>query len=216
MTDALFESDEQPTLKERFVMAVQVAQAISDLHNFNNKVPAIVHADIMTNQFVLVDGIWKLSDFNRCTFLYWNSTSNDGNCPYYYGDYNAWLFRSPEEYSYGLQSEKIDVYSMGNIFYTILMGKWPFEDLYHKEHTSAVRKQVRDGKRPPMNAHIQRSEDLGIRAMLKAMNMCFVHNWRERATAKEVAEFLTSAMKEIEAKETKPSNDTIIPKSHEG
>lgn len=201
MSDALFENDEKPTSNEKFDMAVQVAQAISDLHNFNDKVPAIVHADIMTNQFVRIDGVYKLSDFNRCTFLYWNSTSKQ-SCPYFYGDYNAWLFRSPEEYFYGLQSEKIDVYSMGNIFYTLMINKWPFEDLYDKDGTSAVRKEVRAGHRPPMTSRVQNSQDPRIKAMIKAMEMCFVQDWRKRATAKEVADFLTSSKKEIEINES--------------
>lgn len=208
ISEILFDYDEKPSTKERFEMAVQVAQAIRDLHNFNDKVPAIAHADIMTNQFVKVGEYYKLSDFNRCTFLYWNSTSNDGSCPYYYGDYNAWLFRSPEEYFYSLQSEKIDIYSMGNIFYTLMMNKWPFADLYDKDGTSAVRKQVRAGHRPPMSSRLQNSQDPRIKAMIKAMDMCYVQDWRKRATAKEVADFLTTAKKEIETREKEPDNDS--------
>ena len=35
-------------------------------------------------------------------------------------DSNPSVYRSPEEYSYKEETEKIDIFSMGNIFYTLL------------------------------------------------------------------------------------------------
>ena len=267
MSDILFESKRAPGWSQRFNIAMQVSWGVRDLHNFNGKggVSAIAHADIMTNQFVLVEGKIKLSDFNRCTFLYWNSSSDEGNCPYHYGNYNAWIvsvslwsrhlplslevcgilnpsaqeslcsflkrsttfrvnylpafdfayrktqlnpnrpaigstpqFRSPEEYEYGLQSEKIDVYSMGNIFYTLLTDSWPFEELYDEEGTQAVREAVRAGDRPSLTEELRNSTDPRIVALIRAMEMCHIHDWRHRVTSKEVADFLMAELREIE------------------
>jgi len=36
-------------------------------------------------------------------------------------------FRSPEEYEYVPQTEKVDVYSFGNVLYSVLTGGYPFE-----------------------------------------------------------------------------------------
>lgn len=118
LSDAL--ADNKLGKEERFRIGIQVALSIADLHNFNGKAPAIAHSDIWHSQFVKSTdnngGIYKLSDFNRAQFLYWNSTSDSGNCPYYYQHSNGYPFRSPEEYKYEAQTEKIDVYSSGNIY----------------------------------------------------------------------------------------------------
>ena len=194
VSDIIYEEEKLP-LEERFGIAVQMARAISDLHNFNHKAPAIVHADIYTNQFVAVDvgngkKRYKLNDFNRCTFLYWNSTSNAGNCPYEYGDYNAWLYRSPEEYEYGPQTEKIDVYSMGNMFFSLLMGEDPFDKEYKKGGSKRAKKLVKAGKRPTLSGDLLESRDPIIKVLRKAMTRCHVHDWRKRAGSLEIAEIL--------------------------
>lgn len=207
VSDIIYQDEVLP-IEERFDMAVQISRAISNLHNFNHKAPAIVHADIYTNQFVKVDGRYKLNDFNRATFLYWNSTSNVGNCPYVYGDYNAWLYRSPEEYEYNLQTEKIDVYSMGNIFYSLMMNEDPFEKEYDKGSSRQVRKLVKRGDRPKLNKEIVKSSDSILKVLRKAMNMCHKHDWRERASSKEVADLLTKEWdKCVEQKRCKPGPD---------
>lgn len=196
--NALFEGDRKLTSYERLRIAVQVSQALSDLHNFNHKAPAVVHGDIMVNQFIKIDGVFKLNDFNRCHFMYWNTTSDSGSCPYYYPDGNAWIFRSPEEYYYDLQTEEIDVYSMGNIIYVLLMELWPFEELEAEGGSSPVRKRVRKGIRPPLDDRLLESDDPSIIAMLHAMRMCWIHEWRERATAMQVRDYLVEELEKID------------------
>ena len=87
----------RPNLLERLRIAVQVTQGITDLHTYDsrNGHSAMVHADIMTNQFVYTkSGRFKLNDFNRAHFMYWNTTSDENTtCPYIYPDYNAWTVR---------------------------------------------------------------------------------------------------------------------------
>ena len=203
VSDIIYEEEPLP-LEERFNIAVQMARAISDLHNFNHKAPAIAHADIYTNQFVAVDvgngrKRYKLNDFNRCTFLYWNSTSNAGNCPYEYGDYNAWLYRSPEEYEYGPQTEKIDTYSMGNMFFSLLMGEDPFEKEYDKGGSKRVTRMVKNGKRPQLSQDLLESKNPIVKVLREAMTRCHVHDWRERASSKEIAEMLNAVWKKCVA-----------------
>ena len=200
VSDVIYEEEPLP-LEERFNIAVQMARAISDLHNFNHKAPAIAHADIYTNQFVAVDvgngkKRYKLNDFNRCTFLYWNATSNAGNCPYEYGDYNAWLYRSPEEYEYGPQTEKIDVYSLGNILWDILTTHSPRGKM-KKELEDKTRPKVARGELPPWPDDVNQTKlktDPALKAINIAMRKCLRAKPEDRPTAGEIADELAAAV----------------------
>ena len=65
----------------------------------------MAHTDISPGQFIKVGDRYKLNDFNRARFLRWN-VKKDEPCGYYV-DRNPGRNRSPEEYSYKLQSEKV-------------------------------------------------------------------------------------------------------------
>ena len=152
------------------------------------------------------------SDFNRCTFLFWNSTSNAGNCPYIYGDYNAWLFRSPEEYRYGYQTEAIDVYSMGNILYTLLTLNLPYRKYYNENGSKMTHKKVKAGVLPALTDELRNSDDPIIAALLTAMDMCHRQDWRGRASAKEVEAFLSVEWEKCVTEERcEPGPDDEIP-----
>ena len=118
---------------ERLQLALKVAQAVSDIHaNDSNGIPTVAHTDITPSQFlVFEDGSIKLNDFNRCRFLKRNE-NNGQVCPYKI-THNPGKFRSPEEYNYLDQTEMVDIYSMGNIFYSIITEKWPFDELNNAE-----------------------------------------------------------------------------------
>merc|ERR1712194_218763 len=120
MERAILEDEGQRRLLSKLRMmqlAIQVSSAISDLHTVD-KEPSIVHADISPGQFILIDGLYKLNDFNRCRYLRRNVTSG-GTCGFIAAN-NPGRRRAPEEYKYESETEKIDVFSMGHIFYTIL------------------------------------------------------------------------------------------------
>jgi serine/threonine protein kinase len=103
--------------------------------------------------------------------------------------YNSCLkFRSPEEYEYGDQTEKVDIYSMGNVFYVLLTATWPWDGTKEEE----AQKLVKEGKRPYVNGTILNSTNPIDQALLKAMDMCYVHDPSKRASAKEVLNFLIS------------------------
>ena len=65
----------------------------------------MAHTDISPGQFIKVGDRYKLNDFNRARFLRWN-VKKDEPCGYYV-DRNPGRNRSPEVYSYKLQSEKV-------------------------------------------------------------------------------------------------------------
>lgn len=88
------------------MIACQAAFALAELHNFDKEGQAsVAHADISPAQFVITRGRLKLQDFNRARFLTWNKDTNQ-TCPFTVTT-NPGKNRSPEEYAYGPQTEKV-------------------------------------------------------------------------------------------------------------
>jgi serine/threonine protein kinase len=190
--DMLWYSDSKWNNTEKLIVSYQVVSGISDVHNVEgNGRPSIAHTDITTSQFVHSNGRYKLNDFNRCRFITWNEKENR-QCGFYVGN-NPGNFRSPEEYNYEMETEKIDIYSMGNVFYSILTEKWPYED----DKSRDAQEAVKQGKRPNISSRLQNSDDPAVKAILKAITMSWRHDPEERATALEVKEFLRQELKKL-------------------
>lgn len=86
-----------------------------------------------------------------------------------------------------METEKIDVYSMGNIFYGLLTKMFPFEEI---ESTRTIKKYIKAGKRPAVSNEITESKDPFTKALLKAMKMCWIQNPKKRASARQVEMFI--------------------------
>ena len=170
-----------------------MAKALADVHNIDSEGEAsIAHTDIYLNQFISGNGRYKLNDFNRARFLAW-STKDQKPCPYYVGG-NEGTFRSPEEYNYEPQTEMVDVYSMGNIFFTFLQGELPFDDLSSK----AAIEMVKKGRRPRIYVDLWHSTDPVNQALKHAMIISHKQNAADRATAREIETFLTEKLRELD------------------
>ena len=188
------DTSEDWTSSERLVIAHQLASGLADTHNVGNEgVPAIAHADMTTSQYVYVkeSGIYKLNDFNRCRFLAIDKKTNE-ICPYHVGN-NPGTFRSPEEYAYEPQTEKVDVYSLGNIFYGILTGEWPF---HHESSEKKAQKRLIAGERPSIADKHRNSSDPFDQAMIKAIEMCWIQKPEERANARQVQKFIKEVLRQ--------------------
>ena len=130
--------------------------------------------------------------------VFWNN-EEDVACPFYVGN-NPGKFRSPEEYLYLGESEKIDIYSMGNVFYSLLTGKWPFEDRKTKE----AQKLIKKNERPPIDQEIRDSDDPLDVALLKALERCWEQDPIERASAREIEQFLEAELAKHRNRKDKP------------
>ncbi len=79
--------------------------------------------DIAIRQFIYVDGRYKINDFNTARILQWNPKTNTicKDEDHMFPDKN----RSPEEMRNDINyiDEKIDVYSLGNIFYKLIANE---------------------------------------------------------------------------------------------
>jgi serine/threonine protein kinase len=102
--------------------------------------------------------------------------------------------RSPEEYLYVEETEKVDIYSLGNIFYFLLVGERVFSELDNDDVYDLVKK----GERSPIPSKFTTmSEDPVHKAIIKAIEMCWIQDPEDRATSKEVAKYLTAMSKLI-------------------
>ena len=188
INNAVWPSEADRTLSriDKLKIAVQVSMGIADAHDADRSGhPSIAHTDISPGQFIFINGTYKLNDFNRCRFIRWNRTA-DEPCPYRVGN-NPGKLRSPEEYEYREQTELVDVYSMGNIFYILLTELWPFQGMRDENVTNLIK----DGQRPIINASILNSTDLIDVALQHAIQMTWSQDPSVRSSAAEVQAFLS-------------------------
>eukprot|EP00978_Attheya_sp_CCMP212_P016408 scaffold42990_cov56-Attheya_sp.AAC.5 len=178
--------------KEILRIATDAANALAhtnyamDLEN-----PVIAHTDIKPDQFILTGSSFKLNDFNRGKLLLWD-TEKKKPCGFKVGK-NGGRNRSPEEYLYVEETEKVDIYSLGNIFYFLLVG----ERVYSELHNEEVYDLVKRGERAPIPSKFTTSDDPVYKAIIKAIKMCWIQDPEDRATSKEVAKYLTAASNAI-------------------
>ena len=179
---------------EKLEMAYQVACGIADIHDAEEGgMASVAHTDIKPSQFIHINGKWKVNDFNRCRFLR-EYKEDKSVCGLEVGS-NLGKFRAPEEYAHEIiQSEKIDVYSMGNVFYAILSGVMPFEGI----KTATAQELVKNGKRPKIPDEIEKSEDTATHAILAATKACWIQDPNARPPATAIRDELKSAMDRIQ------------------
>lgn len=133
-----------------------------------------------------------MNDFNLAALLYRNRTDETRNCPYRY-DFpieRAGNFRAPEEYNQLPLSEKADVYIFGNILFTILHGRQPYQ--YWKRSMAAS--YVAKGTRARMSRNILSSRDPAIMAIRNATDWCQNYDPDLRPTMPQVQSYLESIL----------------------
>jgi serine/threonine protein kinase len=173
--------------------AYNVSMSIAHAHHFDEEGrPTIAHTDIKVNQFLYQGGYYQLTDFNRVRFLLWNEKDHS-QCGFQVGK-NGGSWRSPEEYAYEEETEKVDVYSLGNILYFLLVRHIPWEGYKSKD----VAEWVQNQKRPPLPKDVVESTDIYERYMLKAINMAFIHDKTQRPNALEIAKKLQEGIDKLE------------------
>jgi hypothetical protein len=183
------------TVEEKLEMAIEMSEAIADLHGASGGV--IVHGDVHPVQWLRgADGKLKLNDFNGCQILDWN-VKEKRSCK---ANRGAWggMYRAPEEYRGDDFDEKIDVYSMGNNIYTLMTGLWPF---YEEDRYSPVIKLVKQRVRPYVDPR-WRSRSYIEGQFVEIMEKMWRHSPEERPDIFTVVEFLKDVKRHEEAEET--------------
>lgn len=107
-------------------------------------------------------------------------------------------FRSPEEYNNGPLTEKIDVYSLGNILWQLVTGS-PRGVLTKYKHSKEAFDAVKEG-RVQMDKKLLDYVDENELAVLSAKEMCHRVDPAKRSTAMEVEQYFRGKLKEFNIK----------------
>ena len=167
-----FRSFNNLTSNEKLVTATAMAEALVDLHDFDDGM--IVHGDVNIEQWLVDDqGRIKLNDFNLAEILPWNDESQQ-YCPFkrkYDGAFR--LVRSPEEFMGIPTGREKDIFSYGNVIYSLLTGLWPFYDeLARKEDYVKRRESIVNGARPYIDKGLNQTTNYIDRQLLGVMRDC--------------------------------------------
>jgi serine/threonine protein kinase len=188
----VFSNQSRVTRLELLQLAYNITLSVHHAHNFDSEGRAtIAHTDIKPDQWLFQDGYYRLSDFNRVRFLAWNY-EEDRQCGFSVGK-NGGNFRSPEEYAYKIETEKVDEYSMGNVLYFLLTQEEPWGDV--KSHH--VYTLVQDGQRPKIPDKIYHSNRTYERYMIRAIEMAWTHEAERRPGALELSEVLKEGIEKL-------------------
>jgi len=171
---------------------VDAAKGLAAIHG--DDIPSIVHGDLTSKQYMFVNGMLQLGDFNQAILIKRNSTSPDTACTFHRIDPDYGVFRSPEEYSHKPQTTAVDVWALGSIIYHALTGKQVWKDQYKKR--DAEKAMIR-GELPLIDDVIVNSSDPVDQALLKAFYMCYTYDPQKRPSAKEVASYLEERWLEL-------------------
>ena len=213
----------------RIKLALGVFRGLMDLHEGDGTTKTewlpIVHADLQSKQY-LVDsqtGQVYLNDFNRCRFIAKNdravnSTGREGSnsnstlesCPLYIPTAPG-SARAPEEYNMSPLSEKLDIYSAGNILYGIITGNRPWDN----ERGKHVKAGIQKGKRPPVNETIRNAEGTVDAELTRLLDRVYEGDPRKRASAREIVHdlerLLERELKKMDTQQHSEKSDLEIP-----
>ena len=105
-------------------------------------------------------------------------------------------WRAPEEFKYESETEKIDVWSLGNILYYLLTRQEP----YYENHSDEVPDRVMEGKVPSIkDAAILNSTHIFDTTLLKVIHICWQYDPKERPSSLQVASMMQEALEQIKS-----------------
>lgn len=168
---------------QKIIYALDMAESIAQLHN--NPLGVIVHGDIQLTQWLIDEnGRPRLNDFNRATIMMY-SKEKEKYCKFRNG-VGPGDWRAPEEYRNDPLDEQVDVFSLGNNFYVLLTGVYPFPELCEY---SDVAEMIVQGKRAFIDPRWKdQSYEEGKLAEL--ISMCWEENPADRPNIGQVVTFL--------------------------
>ena len=180
------------TAIEKLVIAKEMAEALAVLHGFSEGI--IIHDDIQPTQFLHDErGHIKLNDFNRGEVMLYNEEEQQW-CQYRNGIGSGNL-RAPEEYMDKPLNEKIDIYSFGNVVYTLLTGLWP---LYGIEDEGEFAKKLIKGEKPYVDPRYK-TRSFAEGKLVEVLEKCLAFNPGDRPTIFAILEMLTTSIEKWNA-----------------
>ena len=189
----------------RLRIAWDIANGLADVHGIDGDGNAtFVHLDINPANVVSVGGTLKLNDFNIGIILRWNTTSNK-QCGFP-AQYPNPQWRSPEE-ARGEQSltEKVDIFSMGHIFFRLICGHEPWNklELGGKPSKEMIHEKVQMGVLPLIPDHVMNTDNKEVAAIRDVMLQCYAIDPSKRPSARMIANHLENVLNQLSAEQSK-------------
>eukprot|EP00804_Cyclotella_cryptica_P012815 CCRYP_010565-RB/>CCRYP_010565-RB protein AED:0.04 eAED:0.04 QI:284/1/0.66/1/1/0.66/3/0/663 len=213
----------EPVNKIKLQLASMVAKGVSHMHSIDypDHIPSeyrnqssstqpsqrpnatLVHYDLNPRNIAIVKrGKPKINDFNVAEFLSWDPKRNS-TCGFQ-GRFREPWWRAPEEMHFhdpryknpAPLTEKVDIYSLGNILMTILTTHSPRGKMT-KELQEQIRPKVARGELPKLPSDFNETEaaaDPALSPIMNAMYKCLRALPEDRPSAGEIAEELASAV----------------------
>jgi len=222
--------------EEQYVLAMQAAIGLYQAHLYSGGKATHTHADVKPSQFLLFEQprpgrkeennnttirdsmpIMQINDFNRGKFLT-RSIKDNETCPFQmcHVKHKGSLYRSPEEYmKCADQTDGIDVFSLGGIFYYILSdGQKPW--YYIRSYDEGVKlilngeqprlpnveEYKRDGERSVAQVK-ERSKHPAFIALKEVMSKCWAFKPKDRPSSLQVVQMLEDKWHEINPSTTR-------------
>lgn len=210
----------EPVNKIKLQLASMVSAGVSHMHSIDypDHIPSenaneigpsrksnatLVHYDLNPRNVAIVKrGKPKLNDFNVAEFLTWDTKQNT-TCGFT-GRFREPWWRAPEEMHFHDSSytnpapltEKVDIYSLGNILMTLLTTHSPRGKMT-KELMEEIRPKVARGELPRLPSDFNETyaaADPALSPIIKAMYKCLQALPEDRPSAGEIAEELALAV----------------------
>ena len=185
---------------DRLKISIHIASGVADVHSAD-----FIHNDLHEQQFLYQDGLFKLNDFNYAKPIYIDKNTSE-TCSL--SIFKMGLFgRSLEELQYKVDKkrsmpvkpDKIDVWMMGNLLYTILtdLQVWDKELRSDADVKLATAKRLVNGETPRFPHLVQESNDPAHLAMKNALNMAWSRNSEQRSSARSIANYMIGELRRI-------------------
>jgi hypothetical protein len=187
---------------QRLEIARDIANGLADVHGIDGDGNAtFVHLDINPANVVSVNNSLKLNDFNIGIIRQWNTTSNEA-CGFP-TQYPNPQWRSPEEArdEHHL-TEKVDVFSLGHIFFRLICGHEPWNKLEPgvRPAKAEINEKVQRGELPFIPDHVRSSNDPEIIAVRDIMLQCYSFDPGDRPSARYIANTLDRTLNDLKQK----------------
>lgn len=182
-------------LKLKLKIAHMIAQGVQHIHDIDGpNTTTLVHYDLNpSNVLITMKGVPKINDFNVAHFFYWDTLKQE-RCPFVgYLTSQPW-WRAPEEMDERPNiDEKVDIYSLGNILFNILVGHSPRRP--SRNETGWIEKVRTDVKAgiPPKFSDDDFSKEPDIVAIVEAISRCYELDPRKRSSARDIVSILEQA-----------------------
>ena len=174
----------------RLQIALELSQGLHDMHIKKH----IAHGDVKLVNVVLVEGRPKWNDFNFAVVLWNNEQCIDTPARSNHG-----VWRCPEELVVPnariSHYDRCDIYMFGNLIFELLTGQepWSFDDERIKNNEAEIGQAKLQGQRPSLPDKVLKdAHEKELQLLIKAMNWCFQLDPKERPTAGQLVELLSS------------------------